>query len=505
MKKTALTFFFIFTCLYSFPQQGFYHTFSDPNGKTWRVGDVLETENCFLFSLRDFSSSIMESKMVRMSSDGEILGEVNLMATDTTLNLINLFPASYDAGYIDCLAVCTTPQGNAMLLTLRIDDNLEISGSSWSLLPSPDNVDYRWHDYKFLQTTDGYYALLGYLGSSTDKEIKLCKISNEGVVTQVERMEDSLVAYVASIFHVHDDPDGFGIFLYKRQIPDTHVNACAMVYDSNLQLNRIYDVSNWYEDDGHGTIYSGDLSLYNSMMRPSPDRGYYISSRLNESFLVGTTFVHDQSSVLAKTDSAFQICSVYCIIGHMNDTIEAPSFYRSVDVNEEGMVYHCSMQNINFGTWPYGSNGTHLVVTKTDTDLNVVWQKRFRVDGNIYSAFQTIATTDGGCLIIGNVYDHNPERNQDVFVLKIDADGVVGLDEIQEESMAFVYPNPIKGTVNIGGVEAEETVVYNTLGQRVMAFRGNEANVEVLADGVYMLRVTDGKGLTHTIRIVVNK
>ena len=93
----------------------------------------------------------------------------------------------------------------------------------------------------------------------------------------------------------------------------------------------------------------------------------------------------------------------------------------------------------------------------------------------------------------------------DVFVLKIDADGVVGLDEIQEESMAFVYPNPIKGTVNIGGVEAEETVVYNTLGQRVMAFRGNEANVEVLADGVYMLRVTDGKGLTHTIRIVVNK
>ena len=241
------------------------------------------------------------------------------------------------------------------------------------------------------------------------------------------------------------------------------------------------------------------------MMCPSPDGGYYISSRLNETSLAGTTIVDDQSSVLAKTDSAFQICPQYCIIGHLNDTVEAPSFYRSVDINENGMVFQCSMQNIIFSSWPYGSNGTHLVVTKTDPDLNVLWQKRFMKDGNIYSAFQTMATSDGGCLIVGNVYDHNPELCQDVFALKIDADGTVGLDEIQEENMAFVYPNPAKGTLKIGGVEAKESHIYNALGQCVMSFQGNEANVQKLAIGTYLLKIADHEGKTQTLRLIVDK
>ena len=506
MKKAILTFSIIMSCLFSFSQtKGFYARFEDPEGKTWRVGDVLEIENGFLFSLRDQTSPIKGSKVVKMSSEGALLGEMSLAATDTIVNLYSLFPSSVGSGSVEGLAVCTTPDGYAMLLMLRIDGELNELSRSLSPLPSSDSIDYRLNDYRFLQTIDGYFALLCYQRRPTEKEIKLCRISNEGIVTQVERMEDSLVAYVANIFHVHDDPDGFGIFLHKRQILGSHVNSCAMLYDGNLELKRIYDINNWYEDDGHGNVYSGDLSLYNSMMRPSPDGGYYISSRLHELSLTGTTIVHDQSSVMAKTDSDFHTQSQYCIIGHLNDTVEVPSFYKSIDVNDEGMVYQCSMQNIIFGSWPYGSNGTHLVVTKTNKDLNILWQKRFMKDGNIYSAFQTIATSDGGCLIIGNVYDHNPNQRQDVFVLKINADGTVGLEEIQEEDMAFVYPNPAREAINIGGVEAEETVVYNTLGQRVMNFRGNEANVEALAEGVYLLRVTDGKGQTHTIRIVVNK
>ena len=505
MKKTSIALIFIFTCLYSFSQQGFYHTFSNPEGKTWRVGDVLETENCFLFSLRDYSSSIRESKIVRMSLEGEILGEVNLAATDTTLNLINLFPSSDDAGCFDCLAVCTTPESNAMLLTLRIDDELNELSRSLAPLPNSDSIDYWLDDYRFLQTIDGCFALLSYQSQLTEKEIKLCKISNEGIVTQVERMEDSLVAYVANIFHIHDDSTGFGIFLRKRQIQGTHVNSCAMLYDANLQLKGIYDISNWYEDNGYGNIYSGNLSLYNSMMCPSPDGGYYISSRLDETSLAGTTFVHDRSSVLAKTDSAFQICPQYCIIGHLNDTVEAPSFYRSVDINENGMVFQCSMQNINYGSWPYGNNGTHLVVTKANIDLNIEWQKCFLKDGNIYSAFQIVATSDGGCLIIGNVYDHNPELCLDVFALKINADGTVGLDEIQEENMAFVYPNPAEEIIRIGGVEAKETLVYNSLGQCIMSFRGNVANMEDLSDGIYLLRITNCDGLMQTLRLVIDK
>ena len=116
-----------------------------------------------------------------------------------------------------------------------------------------------------------------------------------------------------------------------------------------------------------------------------------------------------------------------------------------------------------------------------------------------------MATSDGGCLILGNVYDHNPELYQDVFALKINADGTVGLDEIQEENMAFVYPNPAKETIRIGGVEVKETQVYNAFGQCVMSFKGNQADVMTLANGVYLFKITDTKGLMQALRLVVNR
>jgi hypothetical protein len=74
---------------------------------------------------------------------------------------------------------------------------------------------------------------------------------------------------------------------------------------------------------------------------------------------------------------------------------------------------------------------TGIVVAKTDQDLNVVWKKRFLRDGN-YQAMTIDATADGGCLVVGSVGDYQAQR-LDVFALKINADGFVGLEEIKEE------------------------------------------------------------------------
>ena len=146
---------------------------------------------------------------------------------------------------------------------------------------------------------------------------------------------------------------------------------------------------------------------------------------------------------------------------------------------------------------------TGIVVTKTDQDLNVEWKNRFLRDGN-YQAIAINATADGGCLVVGSLGDYQAQRF-DVFALKINADGTMGLDEIKEENKDYVYPNPARETIRIGGVEAEETVVCNTLGQRVMYFRGNEASVKALVGGVYLLKVTDIDNKTQTVRVVVDK
>ena len=143
---------------------------------------------------------------------------------------------------------------------------------------------------------------------------------------------------------------------------------------------------------------------------------------------------------------------------------------------------------------------TGIVVTKTDQDLNVEWKKRYLRDGN-YQAMTINATADGGCLVVGSIGNCQAQRF-DVFALKINADGTVGLNEIQEENIAFVYPNPTRETIRIGGLEAIETQVYNASGQYVMSFYGNETSLRTLTTGVYLLRITDSNGDMHTIRII---
>ena len=81
----------------------------------------------------------------------------------------------------------------------------------------------------------------------------------------------------------------------------------------------------------------------------------------------------------------------------------------------------------------------------------------------------------------------------------------MSVDE-QETSLVQVtcYPNPAKEKVTIDGIEAAEVQVYNALGQVVKTVRNsNEINVSDLTEGVYLLRITDAKGVSQTERITV--
>ncbi len=82
----------------------------------------------------------------------------------------------------------------------------------------------------------------------------------------------------------------------------------------------------------------------------------------------------------------------------------------------------------------------------------------------------------------------------------------VSIEAVEEtENKAFtLWPYPAFQTVFIDGVEAAEVNVYNALGQVVKTVRNsNEINVSDLTEGVYLLRITDAKGVSQTERITV--
>ena len=84
----------------------------------------------------------------------------------------------------------------------------------------------------------------------------------------------------------------------------------------------------------------------------------------------------------------------------------------------------------------------------------------------------------------------------------------VSIEAVEEtEGNGFtLWPNPTSGAVQIEGVEADEVIVYNALGQVVKRVQGtNEIDVADLEKGVYLLRIYDKQGLSHTNRITVTK
>ena len=430
--------------------------------------------------------------MFSISSDGVISKSLVIEEEGMRVFVTKMF-ALHD-GSCDILALVTCQQvavGPSALMILGLDSSMNIVQRHFVPFSFEEKPI---KDIKLMNNENGDILAAVTFGQQPPFEIFLLRISIDGeIINHTQCDMDSLVT-VCNLFLMRGETDRFGMF--ARTSGSSNAMMGVLVFDEDLQLVSRSYFPQW--DCGENFMYLDDYG--NSSILPLPDSSYVLSSRIIES----STMQHDQSSMFARIDGGFTLRN-YTVIGHLNDTVEYPAFYRSVDYfahpDNHLSVYQCTMQNIIQG-WPLQSAPMHLVITKADADLNIEWRKRFLIDGKAYTPFTMVATSDGGCLIIGQVFDYDNEYQWNVFALKINADGFVGLDEIKEESQAFVYPNPAKETLKIGGVEAKETQVFNTLGHCVMNFRGNEAIVEALAFGVYLLKVTDSEGMKHTIRMV---
>ncbi len=483
-------------------EKGFLATYSEEN-HSWFVTDALETSNgSFVICAYDYWGN--ESMLLKLLPNGEIIAKTSITAEDTTIYARRcLLVPGEGCQEVVVLCPCHPNDGSTpALLYIRVDEDLNIV--SRKTIPccffEPGS---RFYETKFIREDSHVYGTLTSRLSSTPNAVFLTQFDIDGNLLNCQRYERDSINSVCNLYHAGEGKVGlFGSF------NTSHMGF--LTFDSSLQLIGRDTIFHWSKPEGNNGVFChyAIYDLINSHAVVLPDGSYVVSSRLLESlhYANGPSYANDRSVILAKYENGFHQPENMLVTEHMNDSLEYPAFFRSMDfkeiVNEGCNVFQCSILNelpqYGFLQQPYP---TGIVVTKTDQDLNIEWKKRFLRDGN-YQAMVINATSDGGCLVVGSLGDFQAQRF-DVFALKINADGTVGLDEIQEEDMAFVYPNPAKETIRIGGMEAKETQVYNALGQCVMNFRGNEASVVALTTGTYVLRVTDIDNKNHTLRVVV--
>lgn len=483
-------------------EKGFLFTYAD-SGHSWLAKDAIETSmGDFIIGIKDNWGS--ESRLIKLSADGAILADQPVIAEDTNVKLCRIFhlPGGQDGDYL-AVCPCVPDDGSeAAMLFVGFNEALEITSRKAVACPFMEPGD-GFFDAKFMTTSFSIIATVTVRpGGAPIGPTFLTQINSECDFVSY-RMLDS-ISTVCSLFLAEDENIGLfcGIGLSYMGIE---------TFDESLQRIRKDSIFHWNEPEGN----NGDFCLYfindiiNSQAAMLPDGSYVVSARLNEDLYHanGYPYKYDRSAILANYGNDFHQPENMLVIEHMNDSIEYPAFFRSLDFREtpegECEVFQCVILN------EYPQSGliqpfpTGLVVTKTDQDLNVEWKKRYLRDGN-YQAMSINATEDGGCIVVGSLGDFQ-EQKLSLFALKINADGMVGIDEIREESLAFVYPNPANGTLNIGGVEAKETQVYNVNGQCVKTFKGNMANIEDLAKGCYVLSIVDTEGKVQTQRLVVEK
>ncbi len=486
-----------------FPQEkGFLSIIRDEGGMSMEPIDVVETASGgYLIIANDYHNT--KSKIIQLDVDGFVETETDIVLADTLLRLANVFSVESDNLQDSCFVVIGTCRpvtgGIPAIITFVVGDDIGIRRRKVEplLFAEQDPIAVSVMPYQ-----GGFVSGLSFLAFGI--ESFLVRISSVGTITKWQKCDVDSLGLLSNLFAVHGAPDRIGMFAQTSISSDAM--AGVLVFDSSFNLERRAYFGPLESLCENGNLIYSYLFPRQSMMIPLPYNNYVISSKLRENEIKpnGVCEQQDESVLFVKTDADFNLQNDGVIVEHFNDTVEIPAPFRSIVSTKDGYVFQCSIGNVNYPSAQFRRD-LHLILTKTDEDLNVVWKKRFLRDGNAYFAFSIASSSDGGCIVVGTMFDFNAEQRLDAFALKIDADGTVGVKEIQEGSMASVYPNPAKETIRMVGVKAKETKVYNVLGQHVMSFGGNEADVKALAAGIYLLRVIEANGNVQMLRAVVTK
>lgn len=490
----------------SFPQKnGFFEVIKDMEHKSMEPLDIIETQNGDFFVVANELNKT-KSKIIKLDARGHLTKETTIAMTDTLLRFTNVFQAEYDdtddPRYF-VLGTCRNASGGGTaFVTMIVDDNLNIMRCSTEPIPFTEKKPLV---VSFIPFHEGFVAGVSFYNIAKPY---LVMLSPEGAITKHQECDLDSLSLITNLFAIHDNPCQIGMF--ARATASPQASAGVLVFDSTFSLVERACFAPFQSIGDNGNLLFSYLFPTQSLMLPLPDGNYAISAKLLEKEINGIHDVHDDRSVLfIKTDDSFNIIDEGIVIGHFNDTIDVPAPYKSVSITKDGNIYQCS----NSGLIDFPANqfnpDAHLIVTKTDMNLNVAWQRRFLQDSDAYVSFSSSPTADGGCIVVGTVYDLNPEERLDIFVLKINAEGTVGIKEVLVEDVRpyAYYPNPAKNELRLKyspDVNPTQIELFDLQGRLVRSQLNSleTINLQNITAGTYIIRIAFEDGKVFSDKVV---
>jgi len=190
---------------------------------------------------------------------------------------------------------------------------------------------------------------------------------------------------------------------------------------------------------------------------------------------------------------------VWNVFGMQADTIDFPAHFNGVAVVNADTIYIPGSANIDPVGYPYSHFLSWFMLNKVDGDLNLHWQRFY--GGNAYYLLTSIiATSDGGCVMMGTRYHPDNPTGIDAYILKVGPDGLVSVPEVEgglQVREVILYPNPGTSQLYIQtGHDDLEIRLYTANGSLHFKDRINQfshtVNTASWPAGTYLYQIAKG-------------
>jgi len=349
---------------------------------------------------------------------------------------------------------------------------LKTNSSGDTLWTKTYGVTYCYFGYSVQQTTDGGYIIAGYafpFDGGYDN-VYLIKTNASGDSLWTKTYGGTNTDWCESVQQTMD-----GGYIMAGGT----ASFGAGNYDVYLIKTNVSGDTLWTK------TYGGTNGEYGHTVQQTMDGGYIIAGQ-TQSFGAGGEDVY-----LIKTNAS-------------GDTLWTRT-YGGTD-NDEGWSVQQTTDGgylVAGGTVSFGNN-EQVFLIKTNASGDTLWTTTF--GGPFPSSdmgYSVQQTTDGGYIVAGATNSFGA-GGYDVYLIKTDANGNVGVEDKAASSTVSrfpfsVRPNPFLTSATVPGHSTERFALYDISGRRVGTYRGDRIG-EGLAAGVYFLKA---KGVSSPpIRVV---
>ena len=476
-------------------QRGFFFTERDPEHYSTNGKFSVETvDGSYIVSEVSFLPSLNETQVdiLKFSSEGALL---NRIVVGRNLEIAGLFQIPNDERQY-CLVLDNCENMVSHPRITRFDDDLNILSNVDIELPQNIPADYLIAARAWIGKDNKVYYSFTNIGEEICRVHLLFTLNGLLEMYTIEQGSK----FPGSLFLL---PDG------SRW---SYIDAVLSRFDDSLGLNPVHQFQKIVDNPQAGGV-SYQVWVKGASYPTAtalPDSSILIAEECHELWRQAYQGIIDEDrEQLTFFKSNFDGEVEKVIIEGSRDTLERPAHFQAIDYVDPDAIYLCGFQHLepnSFGTLVIPNK---IFLKKVDGNLNLIWEKSYTLGTEHYMPMYLLATRDGGCLITGRVMYDIYEEESDLFVLKINANGTVGIKEVLVEDIRpyMFYPNPVQDELHLQyspDVTPTQIELYDLQGQLVRIQRNGLERLEMngLPSGTYTMRVTLEGGKVFSDKVV---